>query len=84
MKTVITLFVFILGARPRKPFSKSTGGTFIALANRKQGQSYTFESSTTLVFPVLVFTFVFKGRTSDSLSKTLLFVFGSSKVDNGF
>ena len=45
---------------PQKAISKSTLGTFIASANRKHGQSYTFESSTTSFFPVLVFTFVFK------------------------
>ena len=54
------LVCFYPGRAPQKAISKSTVGTFIALANRKQGQSYTFESSTTLVFPVLVFTFVFK------------------------
>ena len=54
------LVCFYPGRAPQKAISKSTLGTFIALANRKQGQSYTFKSSTTLVFPVLVFAFVFK------------------------
>ena len=46
---------------PEKAISKSTVRTVIALANRKQGQSYTFESSTNFyLYLVLVFTFVFK------------------------
>ena len=45
--TLIVLFVFILSARPQKAISKSTVRTVITSANRKQGQSYTFESSTT-------------------------------------
>ena len=44
----------------QKAISKSTVRTVIALANRKQGQSYTFEPSTTFLYLVLVFTFVFK------------------------
>ena len=54
------LVCFYPGRAPQKAISKSTVRTFIASANRKHGQSYTFESSTTLFFPVLVFTFVFK------------------------
>ena len=45
---------------PQKAISKSSVRTVIALANRKQGQSYTFESSTTLFVPCACFTFVFK------------------------
>ena len=54
------LVCFYPGRAPQKAISKSTVRTFIASANRKHGQSYTFESSTTLFFPVLVFTFIFK------------------------
>ena len=54
------LVCFYPGRAPQKAISKSTVRTFIASANRKHGQSYTFESSTTLFFPVLVFTFFFK------------------------
>ena len=54
------LVCFYPGRAPQKAISKSTVRTFIASANRKHGQSYTFKSSTTLFFPVLVFTFVFK------------------------
>ena len=44
----------------RKAISKSTVRTVFALANRKQGQSYMFDPSTTFLYLVLVFTFVFK------------------------
>ena len=54
------LVCFYPGRARQKAISKSTFRTFIASANRKHGQSYTFESSTTLFFPVLVFTFIFK------------------------
>ena len=54
------LVCFYPGRAPQKAISKSTVRTFIALASRKHGQSYRFESSTTLFFPVLVFTFFFK------------------------
>ena len=54
------LVCFYPGRAPQKAISKSTVRTFIASANRKHGQSYTFESSTTLFFPALVFIFVFK------------------------
>ena len=54
------LVCFYPGRAPQKAISKSTVRNFIASANRKHGQSYAFESSTTLIFPVLVFTFVFK------------------------
>ena len=54
------LVCFFPGCARQKAISKSTVRTFIASANRKHGQSYTFESSTTLFFPVLVFTFIFK------------------------
>ena len=54
------LVCFYPGRAPQKAISKSTIRTVIASANRKHGQSYTFGSSTTLFFPVLVFMFVFK------------------------
>ena len=40
--------------------SKSAARAVLALANRKQGQSYTFESLTTQFVPLACFTFVFK------------------------
>ena len=40
--------------------SKSAARAVLALANRKQGQSYTFESLTTQFVPWVCFTFVFK------------------------
>ena len=49
------LFVFILSVRSRKSFSKSNVRTVIALANRKQGQSYMFKPSTTLFVPCACF-----------------------------
>ena len=39
----------------QKAISKSTVRTVIALANRKQGQSYTFEPSTTFFVPCACF-----------------------------
>ena len=39
---------FYLERAPQKAISKSTVRTVIALANKEQGQSYSFESSTTL------------------------------------
>ena len=59
-QNIYNLVCFYPGRVPQKAISKSTVRTFVASANRKHGQSYTFESSTTLFFPVLVFTFVFK------------------------
>ena len=50
------LVCFYPGRARQKAISKSTFRTFIASANRKHGH----ESSTTLFFPVLVFTFIFK------------------------
>ena len=43
-----------------KAISKSTVRTVTALANSNQGQSYMFESSTTLFVPCACLTFVFK------------------------
>ena len=43
---------------PQKAISKSTAR--IALANRRQGQSYTFESSTTLFVPCACFYICFQ------------------------
>ena len=45
------LVCFYPGRAPQKAISKSTIRTVIALANRKHGQSYTIESSTTLFVP---------------------------------
>ena len=44
----------------QKAISKSTVRTVIALAIRKQGQSYTFESSTTLFVPCVCFYICFQ------------------------
>ena len=50
------MFVSILSARStlQKAISKSTVRTVIALAKRKQGQSYAFEPSTTFLYLVLL------------------------------
>ena len=40
---------------PQKAISKTTVRSVIALANRKQGQSYMFESSITLFVPYACF-----------------------------
>ena len=47
------MFVLIVSARFRKPFQ--TVSTVIALANRKQGWSYKFETSTNLSAPCACF-----------------------------
>ena len=44
----------------QKAISKSTVRTVIALANRKQGQSYTFEPSTTFFVPCACFYICFQ------------------------
>ena len=45
------LVCFYPGRAPQKAISKSTIRTVIVLANRKHGQPYTIESSTTLFVP---------------------------------
>ena len=44
---------------PQKAISKTTVRSVIALANRKQGQSYMFESSITLFVPYACFHIFF-------------------------
>ena len=58
MKTVIILFVFILGARPRKPFQSQ----LFELSLRQRIGSMVSRTRLNLrrLFPVFVFTFVFK------------------------
>ena len=53
------LVCFYPGRAPQKAISKSTIRTVIALANRKHGQSYTVESSTTLFVPCACFYIFF-------------------------
>ena len=47
---------------PQKAISKTTVRSVIALANRKQGQSYMFESSITLFVPYACFYIFFFKR----------------------
>ena len=54
------LVCFYPGRVPQKAISKSTIRTVIALANRKHGQSYTVESSTTLFVPCACFYICFQ------------------------
>ena len=54
------LVCFYPGRAPQKAISKSTIRTVIALANRKHGQSYTVESSTTLFVPCACFYICFQ------------------------
>ena len=57
----------------QESYFKSTVRTVIALANRVQGQSYTFEPSTTYLYLVLVSTFVFKLAFSLSRVKEVFY-----------
>ena len=52
------MFCFYPERAPQKAISKPTAR--IALANRRQGQSYTFESSTTLFVPCACFYICFQ------------------------
>ena len=54
------LVCFYPGRVPQKAISKSTIRTVIALENRKHGQSYTVESSTTLFVPCACFYICFQ------------------------
>ena len=59
-KTILILFVFYPERAPQKVIIKSNVRTVIALANKKQGQSYTFKSSTTLFVPCPYFYICFQ------------------------
>ena len=54
------LVCFYPECAPQRAISKSTIRTVIALANRKRGQSYTVESSTTLFVPCACFYICFQ------------------------
>ena len=63
------LVCFYPGRAPQKAISKSTVRTFIASANRKHGQSYTFKSSTTYDLRLtLVFNSQFHAKYFASLT----------------
>ena len=58
-KTAIILF-FYPERTLQKAISKLTVRNFIVLGNRKQGQSYTFEPSTTVFVPSACFYICFQ------------------------